>query len=276
MTRRIVEAKTYAFQANRSGVGSSSLLGDAIGSYLPVPPMVPDNGSRFLFRLCAVHVPAHEQARVVGYKFSSLIGARIQVEISGESGPLDTWSYPLDREVVSPFWSFADGNIVYTIRKLPIASSRLGVRLFSPSVQHGSDGLEPALLCLEDPTDTGRPYAPPKGGEFDGEPLVGLDRITDQPGTWSSTEGGQDYTSGPCTIVAYASVLQTDPATRPYLPLASLPAGELRRSLRPEDQFLLLFQGHERSNGVVYTGVSGALRVEYLPQDDPCLLPHSR
>lgn len=271
MTRRIVEAKTYAFQANRSGVGSSSLLGDAIGSYLPVPPEVPDNGSRFLFRLCAVHVPAHEQARIVGYKFSALIGTRIDVEI----GQLDAWSYPLDREVVSPFWSFADGNIVYTIRKLPIASSRLGARLFSPSVQQGSDGLEPALLCLDDPGTNGRTYTPPKGGEFDGEPLIGLDRITDQPGTWSSTEGGQDYTSGPCTIVAYASVLQTNPARRPYLPLASLPAGELRRSLRPEDQFLLLFQGHAQSNGVVYTGVSGSLRVEYLPKDDPCL-PHSR
>jgi len=265
---RIVEVKTIGYRQERAGYGSSAMLGDAYQPLLPVPDFIPTTGSRFLFRLCAAQVAPNEEARVVSYKLTSLIGQRTDVRILPPN--TDQWTYLVEREVVSPFWSFVDGNVTWYFRSVPVDGTQLAKDpLWPPSVDRELSGLSPALLALTyDPTL--RLYTPPGGGgPPPGSSIAGLDTIREQPGVWTSPLPAEDFVKGPCVITMFASVLQTDPNTRPYLPLANYPnpIGGLSQGLRPEDQFLLSW-GEPPTNRVQYTAVAGAFRVEYREQ--PC------
>jgi len=258
--RRIVEVRTLGYQSSRAGYGTSASAGDAYGPYLEVPQFIPISGDRFLFRLCGAVVAPGERCRVLGYKFTSLIARTFSVEVDG-----DQWPYKVEREVVSSMWAFPDGNITYYLRRIPMRQYVPPSVNFPPSVQYGLGGTDSALLALTyDPV--ARIYTPPAGGQPDGDPIAGLDRIKDQPGVWIDTTDCSDYVDGPCAIVAYADLKQSNSAERPFLPLANYPTGTLAQGLRPEDQFLLVW-GEPPLNNTQYSGVAAGLRLEYVNKE---------
>jgi hypothetical protein len=265
--KRIVEVKTIGYRQERAGYGSSAQPGDAYQPLLPVPSFIPTSGQRYLFRLCAAMVAANEEARVVSFKLTSLIGQRADVRIV-DPPPGDSWTYLVEREMVSPFWSFVDGNVTYYFRSVPIDGRLLATpAAYPPSVNPNLHGVSPSLLALTyDPA--AREYTSPGGGSPPGDPIGGLDTIREQPGVWSPPSPIEDYVKGPCVITMFASVLQTDPQTRPYLPAAQYPSGAFSQGLRPEDEFLLSW-GDTNLNRVQYTAVAGAFRVEYR-EKQPC------
>lgn len=269
MARRVVEVKTLGYQQSRAGYGSSASAGDAYGATLEVPNFIPVSGDRFFFRLCAAEVAAGQRCKVLGYKFTTLIGRRFDVVVEGI--PPNAWPYKIEREVVSPFWSFVDGNVTYYLRKVPRRERQIlpvPVPPLPPSVQRGLNGIDAALLTMTyDPA--ARIYTPPAGGQPDGDPIAGLDKIYDQPAPWIDVSESSDYVDGPCTITAYATIKQTNHETRPFLPLASYPTGTLAQGLRPEDQFLLVW-GESPTNNTNYTGVAAALRLEFIDKEAGC------
>lgn len=261
--RRVVTYKTVGFSADRAGVGSSSLLGDAGVPYLPVPDFLPINGSRFLFLLCVASVAPGEVARLRRFRLTATIAQTAQVSLTPEPPePSDAWRYTVAREIVSPWWSFPDGNITYYLRVLPPNKTfPAGPSPAQPSVQRAIYATSPALLAMTyDPTL--RIYVPPAGGVPPGAPVAGLDRISDQLGVWQDAQHADFAVSGPARICIFASVKQTDPGTRPYLPTAQYPLGAFSQGLRPEDEFLLSW-GEPPHNLVRYHGVAAAMELEH-------------
>lgn len=261
--RRVVTYKTVGFSADRAGVGSSSLVGDAGVPYLTVPDFLPINGSRFLFLLCVASVAPGEVARLRRFRLTATIAQVAQVSITPEPpADPDAWRYTVAREVVSPFWSFSDGNITYYLRVWgPNRSYPAGPALAQPSVQRALYATTPALLAMQyDPAV--RLYVPPNGGLPPGGPLAGLDRISDQLGVWQDAQHADFAVVGPAQVGIFASVKQTDPETRPYLPTGQYPIAAFSQGLRPEDEFLLSW-GEYPTNRVRYQGVAAAMELEH-------------
>lgn len=226
--------------------------------------------SRYLFVLASFSLGERGRARIVGMRTSWTLGA-VQTTVQGPR--------VIEQLVTNPFFRLPDGNVSFHLRQ-----SNPGEAVF-PGNTEGTVALatppfvlpampnlvfknskEPALLfqaiTYSAPT-TFYPqgvlaYTPPNQGQPYGRPLTtGYGTFNDLRTQYAS---GNDWGSidlpveGPATFQLFASVRQSNPATRPAvtLPLASY----YSTGLSPEEAFLLNFP-----TAIIWR-VAGTLAVE--------------
>ncbi len=249
--RSLLDQSTAAIDPDRAGVGSTP-FNDATSSrlFVPITPTdgVVNKGQRYLFRLAAISVPAYGSCRVRGLRQAVGIGT-----VLSDDSPSQ---YVVEIDQTSPFWSFPDGNISWHLQFIPGASA---------DPQPGSSVVVPGRSTDTQGTDASRLVRtpdlvlPPSNGRPPGKAIGGLGTFRDIRFPWGF--GGQvsllDFeVQGPGVLAFFASVKQTNPATRQQLgPL--LPPGTDTSVLAREDQFLLQFPN------AVYRHVSGAILCEF-------------
>lgn len=250
--------QTSGYDPSRAGYGSGP-LGGAFNAGLIVPKFIPAGNARFLLRLAAAQVAPGERVSLACYRLRATIAQVQELPL-----PLRS-NYPIEREIVSQFWSFIDGNILYFFLIEPITSQANPggpSATAGPSTQFGFDGTDSALLYAQyDPGAS--TYVPPNGGKPTGKEIAGLSSLPDIGGQWTDTFHVGHVIEGPCKVVLYASVLQTNPATRPFLPAAQQPNPAYATGLRPEDQFLFGWGDSFPTNNVQYNRVFGAFALDY-------------
>jgi hypothetical protein len=237
----IVELASSASDVDSTVIGTSPYLGDRATTAVPVPvapTLSQDN--RYLFRLCGVEIPVGFGIVIRGLRQGATI--RHVEQTNGE--PLI-----IEREVVSPFWSFLDGNISWHLR---LQQQQFAPRGFDPAQLAGTD---PEMRSL----DTALLYSPPLvpytalgAGQPPGAAVGDLGTFRDMRYQWDQTQWGlSQMIRGPGAVVFYASVHQTDPANRPLYPGVA--------GMRPEDQFISNFPD------AIYGRVAGGMIFELMP-----------
>lgn len=239
------ELATQGFDPALQLVGSDPFgAGNALG--LRIPPLPSSKTSRFLLMLAAVRIAAKRRIRLVGIRQYVSIGALV------ENTDPDIGSYPLELQVENPNWHFTDGNISWSLMRVPpTALTTLGLIGPAGVVSINGDNkafrysLSPAILFetgVQNAKNDFTSYTPPP---MMGQPLCGdLGNFHDLRWPWRNAESQHQAMDieiqGPCDIALYASVKQTDPGTRSTLLLpGSLPAGT--NSLPNEDAFVVNF-----------------------------------
>lgn len=253
----LIHVSSAGYNAELAFVGSSPFGApiDAYSTFLDVPPretvpnLLTGDSNRYLFRLCGWSIPVGHAARLVGVGEYTEIG---YTQAAPEGGS----RYPVRRQVVAPGWAFPDGNVSRGITTVnPVQNPSILPFSQVPSASQNVSGITPALL-YQDPII---PYTPPAGGRFPGSPLPGLGLWRDGRFRWSFASSPLDYAiEGPCDLVYWASVRQTDPETRPVL---SLPPGADLGALEVEDRFVLQFPLSR------YTRIGGFMVLEVGPSE---------
>src|ERR1700687_1101782 len=219
--------------------------------------------NRYLFMLCAFNVNYKQCARLRGWRELVTIGTK---QTSDAGSPR-----VVEQEVLSPFWKFADGNVSFHLMDMgppggqglpltlrgPIDLNNFKFRwASSPALLYDTGTVMPAAdLFYVDLTT----YVAPHQGKPYGAPLIpGMSVMYDLRTPWRS--GGLPWhaidipITGPRTVALFASVRQTNPATRVAL---TLPLPIYPEALSPEEQFLLNFPN------AIYWRVGGGLIVDY-------------
>jgi len=270
--RRTLEVSTAAFDPRKLGVGSSPFLGDISSSMLTIPSVRPRNANnvplttlelqrrRYMYRLCGLGVPANGWCRVRGVRQYLEIGTTL--EVTGASQ--EQWKFHVRKQVKSPNWSFQDGNVSWHLRFIKCGpydtkAPPFGTTFGNPAtVRQLQEGTDAALLY-----DVLPPlYVPPNGGLPPGDGVGSLGTFRDIRYGWE--KGALDtldvaYT-GPGTIVLIATVLQTDPATRPTYP------DRMDTSiLEEEDRFVIEYERQQTPVPTFYTGIAGAILADVGP-----------
>lgn len=195
------------------------------GCGLRVPTLASPN--RYLFQLAAIDVDSKHPIRLLGWRQLVTIGCALSTSTDGVTAPYEI-------QVVDPFWHFLDGNWSFHIVSEPYGGWRgpfgpVGAN-FAPSPEYargsallyGSftatnlDALG-APLCYP---NTLTSYTPPAGIEGCWEDVCGLSCVRDLRTTYVDSKAWDslDVTVyGPKRLALYASVLQTNPATRPVV-----------------------------------------------------------
>ncbi len=246
------EVSSVGWDENLIGVGGGP-AGGAHSMGLAVPPMATPHGDRrrrYLFELAFARFASGMRARLRGLRQYLEIGTLL----TGAGG----CQYPLNIEVTSPRWRFVDGNVQWSVMRVQPLDPFYDTRdIDSLKAIYGT---APALLYSTPPAAIDNTYAPPWGGVPEGTPVAGdLGGFTDLRYPWQSPRAWDDVDiliEGPCDVVFFASVFQTDPNTRcdPALPQgvsASTVTGMGR-----EDAFLANFPT------TVYTRIGGAMTFE--------------
>lgn len=253
----IIEVATQAFDRDMLGVGSSPYFGDAgnVGLRVPNTPTV-DQRHRYLFRLLGIQVANNRALLVRGLRQMLTIGG---YPATGGRAPVGSATPPVELEVTSPGWHFVDGNVSWHLRVENDFQTRLHVvdSAQQPGTSPSLEGLDPALIYTAPITGA---YNPPGAGIPPGRDVGELGTFHDVRFPWGQTdwELSIPLIRGPGTVVFYASVHQTNPATRPA---TYSPAGGF--GLRPEDQFVATLE--RDAIGAFYQRVAGALTVELFP-----------
>jgi hypothetical protein len=173
----------------------------------------------------------------------------------------------LEKQVTSPLWRFPDGNVSWHVMALPPNSQRPAFLGALPAGVTGNvtnqlpgyafvSAKTPAILSLTSAADqaSDNAYWPPNGGRPTGAPLTAdLGNIHDIRFPWDSANSWHYSVdvpiNPPCDVALYASVKQTNTATRTNpTPPANLSV------LGPEDQFYLTYP-----STAVYWRVAGSL-----------------
>jgi hypothetical protein len=167
----------------------------------------------------------------------------------------DEIAVPFEIPVTTPNWKFSDGNYSFHVRRLGPAfyDSRFSATQV-PGTSPQVSGSDSALLF----TQLAAPYIPPGGGIPPGDAVDFLGTWRDMRYPWTAANWDQLRVPvpGPCTLVLYCSIQQTDPATRAApsdCPPVSLPC------IAPEDCFVRGF------TNVRYGHVGGAMLIELAP-----------
>lgn len=259
-----VELVSAAVDTDVIGIGSTPFLGDfsQTGIRVPASPTT-DQSHRYLFRLCGAEVPSGAGLVIRGVR--QLVTVRAEYPI--ENGDVAAGTFPFEREVTSPLWHFTDGDVSFHLRwqrqvqGLRYAPDLLQVAGTSPS----SFGVDTALLydASTGLGPFGGPYVPLGAGIPPGLAADFLGTIRDVRYPWSNTDWSLSVpVQGPGVLVLYASVYQTNPATRIKPPQLVPPAPftePVLCGMRPEDQFLIQ---HPTCN---YGRVAGALLLDLFP-----------
>lgn len=258
--RTVIELVSAAIDIDLLGVGSTPYLGDVAytGIRVPTTPTA-DQSHRYLFRLCGVQIPGGKSIVVRGLR--QLITLRAATESPADSGLF----YPLEIEQVSPFWHFVDGDVSWHVKHhTNIFGQQQSDALQLPGTSPGLRGLDTSLLY----TPPIIPYVPPSAGIPPGSDVDGsLGTIREIRFEWDETDWTLSTTvSGPGLVVFYASVHQTNPATRTQVPNTVTDVG----ALRPEDRFLLATRDprvpvDQPGEIAIYGRVAGAMTVELFP-----------
>lgn len=240
---------------------------DPFGSAYPsttglrIPAFVNTATTRYLFLLASRQVNAKESVRLRGWRQLLKLGVS-----SPSSGA--TPSRPVEFEVVTPDFRFPDGNVSWHLVREPeyrVVQQRPNTDL--PNFAFG-DTDTPALLYQSYTQSVASgfymlnltAYKPPEGRRAQWEPIAALGNVHDIRTPWRTSEGWEsldEYIQGPCRVSLYASILQTNPATRPA---AAFPVSPPGFGDPPEESFITKWSGE--GSGVIYWRVAGALRFE--------------
>ncbi len=255
----VVELATESFDPDLLGVGSSPWPGDAtsIGVRVPLAPTTAQT-NRYLIRLAAIDIPNNHAIVIRGiWQYATLRA------LTARGGP-DCLPVPLELEIESPGWHFADGNISWHLRWEPNQFSEESV--FDAGQQPGTsptmNGVDHALLYVPPLT----PYQAPGAGIPPGTDVDYLGTIREMRYLDRQSRELAIPVFGPGRVAFYASVHQTDPVSR--CPIDSVPAG----IGRPEDQWLFFWE--DQDIDVIYGRVAGGLAVELFPCCDGFLKGH--
>lgn len=226
---------------------------DSSSSFLEVPAVPSAPGNRYLFRLCSYAVPPGKSARIVAIGQYTEIAALVPDTVRGGV-------YPVRREVLTPGWAFTDGNEArgLTTRKTPDSPPLVRDPGQLPSTTPNLYGFTPALIYQPAPGGGPVPYTAPGGGRWPGKIVQGLGLWRDKRFPWVLSGASLDYSiDGGCTVDYWASVKQTDPATRPQLTGTIDDPG----ALGPEDRTVLQFPGTQ------YSRIGGYMVLEVGPSN---------
>lgn len=276
MQRRVI-VSTAATDARRTLVGSSPVLGDATATGIVLPPFATSHQSgRTMVRLATVDVPDRHVARVldIGQLLTLAACWAVDPEQLPATDPIpqgaESMAFPsfhAERPVVTPWWSFSDGNVSWHLRVF--STTRMQSDIDSSTA---TDGFSPGLYGTGGPAIMYRPdspplpfpvsaIVPPGDGALPGVPFGDLGVWRDTRYHWDrdcSAQVPDLVAKGPCVIAMYASVHQTNPALR--LRPAAWMDPAMVQSLVPEDQFLISFPNTAR-----YYRIAGRMTVDVRP-----------
>lgn len=253
-----IEISTVGFDQDLQMVGSDP-YGSPYWVGQRIPTTVLPNNGRYLYICSFARFGANRKARLVGARQMVVIGQYIATS-SGDN----TVNYPLLRQVTTPFWRFPDANISWHLRRVPPGQQMIYNTSNAEGLQFRYGTMSTLLY------EVASPYTAPYGGLPPGVPLVpDLGTFHDIRFPWQNG----DFDSldveiqGPCDIVLFASVKQTNPNTR--TPLV-LPSGVPLDVLGPEDGFIASLEsaagGFAQQRGpapnAVYWSVAGSLIFE--------------
>lgn len=234
-----------------------------------------DTRSRYLFMLSTFTVPEGRRARLIGFRQLLTIGA--------VQNPTSTPRI-IEKEVVSPFFKFTNGNVSWHLRQMaltePFQPLRPGLTRFMAVVTPPAPLVPlqnlawkmsdtPALLFQSVTTPNLDPfyvdltaYQAPNAGRPWGRDLAGLGNFHDLRTKWRDGNGWtslNETIEGPARVAFFASVFQTNAGARPTV-AASLtdPSGS---SLGPEEDFIFNYPE------AIYRRVGGSLIVEFDGDD---------
>lgn len=226
--RSITEVTSSGHDDARTMVGSSAFQNDPSSTGLTIPKTPSALNNPFLFQLCGITITSYEAIRIRGL--------RTYVDIRGIANQLDQGgniigTYPLVMPVTSPLWSFTDGFASYHLRFNRGPNQTQGGRSFGrPNITNNIGSTGSALIYQ------GAVPNPYTIGRMVGDPIGSLGTVRDQRFAWNAQSAMEDVdyvVEGPGTLVLYAAVKQTNPATRSQL---QLPPGFDLGSLGPEDR----------------------------------------
>ena len=270
-----VEVSTAAFDPDKAGVGSSGFLGDPTSSALFIP-RTPTNDTttpplgRYFFRLAALLVPSGATAKIRGLRQYVSIAQEFSVTVGQ-----DSWTSVLELPVTSPLWAFPDGNVSWHLRKISGPIDTRPPRVPTPTGTSSSLYAQDSALLVDDTFVGGivnpTAYQPAGSGNPPGDGIWSLGTIRDMRYPWNQQgilHGSDFVVEGPCLVALFASVRQTDPATRPYIPNASLPVGAAFNALGPEDQFIYAF-GDPPGQNTRYRHIAGSIMADIGPASRP-------
>lgn len=248
------------------GIGSSPVLGDISETGIRVPAaFTVDQRHRYLFRLCGAEIPAGKMLIVRGLR--QLVTLRAEYNITGEAvpaPPLGTFAF--EREVTSPLWHFVDGNVSfhlkYTTQIQSVRSTFDPLQL--PGTSPNMFGVDTSFMYTPNPLGPFLgPYNPPGAGIPPGRDVDFLGTLRDLRYPWDNTDWSLSVPCyGPGVVTLWASVHQTNPATRIAPPQQVPPApwtDPIADAYRPEDLFLI------QHPTCKYGRVGGALLLDLYP-----------
>lgn len=262
--RTLVELVSASVDSDLQGIGATPYPGDFSSTGVRVPAAATiDQSHRYLIRLCGAEVPAGKAMIVRGIRQAVTI-REDYVKLSEVGIPVGTFVF--EREVVSPWWRFMDGNVSFHLKWMQEVQSVRNVfdPLQLPGTSPSMFGVDSALLYTPNPLGPFiGPYVPPGAGIPPGRDVDFLGTIRELRYPWSNTDWDLNVpVVGPGVVVLWASVYQTNPTTRIAMPQLTPPApftDPVTCGLRPEDQFLLQ---HPQA---IYGRVAGALLLDLFP-----------
>jgi hypothetical protein len=259
-----VELVSVGVDDDLQGIGATPIPGDfsSTGLRVPTAPTV-DQSHRYLFRLCGAEIPAGSGLVIRGVRQAVTIRAEYA---QTNEVQVVTGIFPFEKEVTSPWWRFVDGNVSFFFRWTQQVQSVRHVfdPLQLPGTSPTTFGVDSALLYT--PNALGPfvgPYVPPGAGIPPGRAVDFLSVTRELRYPWGNTDWSLSVPlTGPGVLVMYASVYQTDPATRIPPPQLTPPApftDPVLCGMRPEDQFLMQ---HPTAR---YGRVAGAMLLDLFP-----------
>ena len=288
MPIRSAEVVTTGIDETLQGVGGDPFNGRSrVGLRVPTLPTASVSGNplqnRYLFNLASIAVPIGGHAHLRGWRMLVTLGVN-----TGSAGSPRI----VEQEVTTPFWRFPDGNISWHLMNLgpPAANGSYGGfgpagsavvsggnTIYTGNQATGAPTPIPSAYYRFAPTSaflyesvtipTSDPfyidlvnYTAPFQGRPLGVPLIhgGVGSMLDKRIDWgygADVWDRLDITVRPTTIALFASVRQSNPATR----IAVTPPGLLYpNGLSVEEQFLLNYPN------AIYWSVAASLTVDVI------------
>jgi hypothetical protein len=253
------EVSTSGFDPALQGVWSDPYSGVYnVGLIIPqVLPIVRDPQHRLLFILATIRLNAYRKVRLVGIRQLLTIAALIP-----RSGEIPPPPYILEKQVVTPYWHFTDADVSWHVMRVPPGNN-------PKNNPKNSDGVAfryatgSALLFEKNPNN--QSYQPPNGGRPLGSPVSpSLGNLHDIRFPWVD-DHAQDSCDveieGPCDVVFYASVQQTNPLTRATIPTGlTFPFGT--DNFPTEEAFIGNFAEQDPAIPTIYWRIGGSLIFE--------------
>lgn len=203
-------------------VGSDPSGSQAWGGLVVPRDPTPSFNRRYLFMLAWMRLDANRRGKVRGIRTSIRLGASVPSSVQGIP-------YPVEHELVDPFWKGPGGNYCFYLRRIPSPGQR--------PIYNIDDGPSLSFQYANGPSllyQSLSPYMPPAGGVPPGVDLMpGGAWYDNRFGPWrnESTWSGTDISvQGPCDIALFVS-LQQMALVKP------VPAPDVM-GLGPDDTFL--------------------------------------
>lgn len=275
-TARRFEVSTFGVNDLSQGITTDpfgrSPFPTAAGLRVPsvLPGDTPESRPRYLFLLAS---------RVISKSATRVRGLRQGLTIGVDASPNSTQKYPLTRLVTTPYWHFIDGNVSWHLVREPIVRSVSTAPTSDGASWAYTESNDPAMLyqrgtfsaAAQDPrtlqpiiyTNGMLSYVPPAPKQW--QPIAGLGNLKDIRFPWHGRGGISndidEIVEGTCRVSLYASVLQTNPATRLQADYP-VPSSLYPGALTSEEGMLASFPTGEGGLGPSYYSIFGAIQFE--------------